>query len=66
METWKLIVLLLPVIVIQFTLMIVAIIDLAKREQVRYDNKVIWAVVIVLINLIGPIVYLIWGREPEG
>lgn len=66
METWQLVVLLIPLFILQFTLMIVAIVDLAKRDRVRFDNKVIWALVIVMFNIIGPVVYLAWGREAES
>lgn len=66
METWQLVVLIIPLIILQYTLMIVAIVDLARRDRVRFDNKVIWVVVIVLFNIIGPAVYLVWGREAES
>ncbi|MBN2168943.1 MAG: PLDc_N domain-containing protein [Actinobacteria bacterium] len=66
METWKLVILLLPLLILQFTLLIVAIVDLVKRDRVRFDNKALWAVVIVIFNIIGPVVYLTWGREEEG
>ena len=66
METWQLVLLLLPVIIIQFTLMIIALVDLVNREKVRYDNKILWVIIIVIFNIIGPIVYLLWGREEPG
>jgi hypothetical protein len=58
----RLILLMLPLIVIQLGLMIYALVDLAKRERVK-GEKWIWVVVIVLVNIIGPIVYLVAGRE---
>lgn len=62
--TGELILYLLPVIIIQLTLMVYALVDVVKRERVRGGNKALWIVVIVLINIIGPIVYLAWGRTP--
>jgi len=65
--TGELILYLLPVIIIQLALMVYALVDVARRERVRYSSKLLWVVVIVLINIIGPIVYLAWGRMPaEG
>lgn len=58
----KLILLLLPVAVIQLGLMIVALADLIRRERTR-GPKWVWVLVIVLINLFGPIAYLLFGRE---
>jgi hypothetical protein len=42
--------------------MIVALVDLIRREKTR-GPKWLWAIVIILGELIGPIVYLIFGRE---
>ena len=60
---------LIPLVIIELTLMVVALVDLAKRKQVRGDSKVVWALLIIFVNIIGPIVYLIGGRGeelPEG
>ena len=56
---------LIPLLILQLVLLIVALVDLIKRQKVRGDNKVIWALLIVLVNIIGPVVYLIFGREEE-
>jgi hypothetical protein len=55
---------LIPIAILQIGLMVWALIDVIKRPQVR-GNKVVWILVIVLINIIGPIVYLLAGRK-EG
>jgi hypothetical protein len=56
---------LLPLIAIQLGLLVWALVDLAKREQVRGGSKILWVLVILLVNTLGSIVYLVWGRE-EG
>ena len=56
---------LIPVFLIELALMVIALVDVVRRERVRGGNKIIWIIVIVLISLIGPIVYLLFGRE-EG
>lgn len=61
----SLVLLLIPVIVLELALMVIALVDVVRRERVRGGNKVIWIVVIVVVNLIGPIAYLLFGRE-EG
>lgn len=53
---------LVPLLILQVVLMVVALVDLVKRERVRGGNKIIWAVVIVVFNIIGPIAYLLAGR----
>ena len=56
---------LIPVAVLELGLMVFALIDLIRRTYVRGGNKVVWVLVIILINLIGPIVYLVFGRVEE-
>jgi drug/metabolite transporter (DMT)-like permease len=52
----------IPIVLLQLILMIVALLDLIRREKTR-GPKWLWAIVIVLGELIGPIVYFIFGRE---
>jgi len=53
-----------PIVVIQLGLMIVALHDLEQEDrQVRGGGKLLWALVIVFLNVLGPIVYLVAGRE---
>ena len=57
--------LLVPIILLELGLMIWALVDCLKRERVKGGNKVVWILVIVLVNLIGPILYLLIGREED-
>ncbi len=57
---------LIPLFIIQVALMVIALVDLVKRERVRGGNKVVWVLVIILVNIIGPIVYLLAGREDSA
>ena len=54
--------LLIPVVLLELGLMIFALIDLIRRERTK-GPKWLWAIIIVLINIIGPVVYLLVGRE---
>ncbi|MHB1342867.1 MAG: PLD nuclease N-terminal domain-containing protein [Thermoleophilia bacterium] len=54
---------LLPLILIEVGLLVWAVVDLVKRKHVRGGNKLIWALVIIFISTLGPILYLVWGRE---
>lgn len=56
--------LLVPVVLIQLGLMVAALVDLVRREATR-GPKWAWALVIVLVNFIGPIVYFVAGRKDE-
>ena len=55
---------LLPLILIELGLVVFSLVDLFKPERrVVGDNKLIWALVIVVVGTIGPIVYLLAGRK---
>ncbi|HAQ07250.1 MAG TPA: transcriptional regulator [Bacillus bacterium] len=51
-----------PIIVIQAILMVVALVDLIRIEKTT-GPKWIWAIVIVFLNTIGPILYFVIGRR---
>lgn len=55
--------LLIPIILIQYGLAIAALIDVIKRERFKLLPKWGWALVVVFVNLIGPIVYFVLGRD---
>jgi hypothetical protein len=52
----------IPIIVIQLILMVVALLDLSKRERTK-GPKWMWALIIILGELLGPILYFVLGRE---
>ena len=62
MENMEMLWLLLPIILIQLALMIFALVDLVKNPNPN-GPKWMWALIIVLINIIGPIVYFVLGRR---
>lgn len=56
--------LLIPILIIQLALIVVALRDLMRRPTVR-GEKWMWAIVIVFLNLLGPILYFALAREDE-
>jgi len=54
---------LIPVILLEWVLMIIALVDLVRREKTRWLPKWVWAIIVVFIQIFGPIAYLILGRE---
>lgn len=53
----------IPLLLIQVGLIVWALVDLVKRERVKGGSKVVWVLVILIFEFIGPILYLAWGRE---
>ena len=56
--------LLAPIIVIQLLLFIIAIVDIIRIKQTN-GPKWVWVVIVVLINILGPILYFVIGRRPN-
>ncbi|MFS8631017.1 MAG: PLDc N-terminal domain-containing protein [Bacillales bacterium] len=56
--------LIVPLVIVQLLLMIIAVIDLIRIEKTN-GPKWVWALVVVLVNLIGPILYFIFGRRND-
>jgi len=54
----------IPLVVIQLGLLVWGLYDLTRPDRrVKGDSKVVWALIIIFINVIGPILYLLVGRE---
>lgn len=59
--------LVLPLAALELILIIVALIDLIRREPDRVNgSKIVWGLIIVLISTIGPICYFILGRKERN
>ena len=66
MDQTQILLLLTPVVLVQLGLLILALRDLLRPERrVRGDSKLMWGVIVVVVNIIGPILYFLVGREEE-
>lgn len=54
-----LIAILIPIGIIQLLFQGYCLVDLIRREKVKYGNKMVWGAVIVLGSFIGSTVYLV-------
>jgi hypothetical protein len=60
----SLLLILLPLVLIELGLVVFSLVDLFKPERrVIGNSKLVWALVILLVATIGPIVYLLAGRK---
>ena len=55
---------LIPVIIIQLILLVAGLVDLARRTRTN-GPKWLWALIILFVNIIGPIIYFAIGRVEE-
>lgn len=53
--------LLLPLVFIQVGLQVYTLLDLRRNEEQK--DKLVWALVIIFLGFIGPLIYFLWGRK---
>ena len=53
----------IPVVLLELILIIIALVDLVRREKTRYLPKYAWVLLILFVQFFGSIGYLIFGRE---
>lgn len=57
---------LIPILLLQLELMLFALLDLIRRPAAATNGpRWLWALIIIIINIIGPIAYFLAGRR-EG
>lgn len=56
---------LIPLLVAELALGITALIHVLKHPNYRFGNKVMWALIVMCVQIIGPIIYFIFGRGEE-
>lgn len=56
---------LIPLVIVQLALGLTALVHVLKHPHYRFGNKVMWALIVMLVNFIGPILYFTVGRGEE-
>lgn len=54
---------LIPIIIIELVLAITALVHVLKHPNYRFGTKIFWVLVVLFIQIIGPIFYFAFGRE---
>ncbi|MFI5490924.1 PLDc N-terminal domain-containing protein [Actinoplanes sp. NPDC051859] len=47
---------------VQLVLLVLALISALSADRVRAMPRILWVLVILLVPLLGPLAYFIWGR----
>lgn len=56
---------LIPVILIQVSLQVYSIVNLVRRKKVRFNNKLLWGVIIIALQIPGSVAYLLLRGDEE-
>ena len=58
--------LIIPLVIVQFGLLFYTIIHILKHDTYKRGNRTIWLIIaIVGMEFIGPVLYLVLGKEDE-
>jgi len=64
-QVFDLLKLIWPLIVLQLAVQIYAIVDILSKKKARNLSVPVWIVIIALTEIVGPIVYFVYGRSEE-
>lgn len=56
---------LIPLVIAQLALAITALVHVLKHPHYRFGNKTMWVLIVIFINIIGPIIYFVFGRGED-
>ncbi len=56
----------IPLAVIEFGLLIAALIHIFTHHTYRRGSRVFWVIVALLFSIIGPVAYFVLGRSDES
>ncbi|WP_425539003.1 PLDc N-terminal domain-containing protein [Microaceticoccus formicicus] len=56
---------LVPLIILEIILATTALVHVIKNSKYRFGNKIMWIVVVLLLQIIGPVVYFAFGRGDD-
>lgn len=57
---------LVPLVIVQITLVVLGLWDLTRPERrVTGGNKLVWGVIIVVFQMLGPLAYFLVGRDTD-
>ena len=61
-EYW---VFILPLLIIQLGLLLASLLHILKHDTYRTGSRVIWIIICVFVNIIGPVLYFTIGKGDE-
>ncbi|MGM0166559.1 hypothetical protein IGI39_001519 [Enterococcus sp. AZ135] len=56
----------LPLVLLELILMITAVRHVLTHQGYRFGNKAIWLFVVIVIQIIGPVIYFVFGKRDDS
>lgn len=55
----------IPYLLVTYGLAIFALVHVLKHRNYRFGNTLVWGLVVMLVQIIGPVLYFVIGRGEE-
>ncbi|MCH4287380.1 MULTISPECIES: PLDc N-terminal domain-containing protein [Bacillota] len=55
----------LPLAILEIFLAVFSLIHVLRHPNYRFGNKMIWCIIVVFLQFIGPIIYFVFGRVDQ-
>lgn len=55
----------IPLVIAEYALAIAALIHVLKHPHYRFGNKIMWIIVVLVVQIVGPVVYFAFGQNPD-
>lgn len=55
----------IPIAIVELVLMVTALVHVLKHKSYRFGNRILWIIIVVFFQIIGPILYFTVGRGEE-
>ncbi len=56
---------LIPIILIELVLMLTALVHVLRHQKYRFGNRILWVILVVVLQIVGPILYFTIGRGED-
>ncbi len=56
---------LIPIFLIELILMVTALVHVLRNKRFRFGNRILWIIIVVFVQILGPIFYFTVGRGEE-
>lgn len=56
---------LIPVVILEVVLMVTALVHVFRHPNYRFGNRVLWSLIVIFIQFLGPVIYFVFGRGDQ-
>lgn len=55
----------IPLLIVQIALLGYSVFHILTHENYKHGNRALWLIIAIFINVLGPILYFVFGKEED-